>query len=183
MAFSTISLDDVKRIKRAVDTTVNDVVLAVCTGALRRYLIDGDELPDDPLVATVPVSTAPKAANRRGRQQGVGHVRGPARARSTTRSKRLQAIREGTKGAKEEHNALGADVLLDWAEHATPNVFSAAARAYTRFRLADQHRPIHSLVISNVPGTRLPHLLGAVPSSWPASPWARSWTAPGSTSR
>ena len=37
-------------------------------------------------------------------------------------------------------------------EHATPNVFSTAARAYTRLKLADYHRPIHSLVISNVPG-------------------------------
>ncbi len=59
---------------------------------------------------------------------------------------RLQAIREGTKGAKEEHNALGADVLLNWAEHATPNVFSTAARAYTRLKLAERHRPIHSLI-------------------------------------
>jgi hypothetical protein len=75
---------------------------------------------------------------------------------------RLRAIREGTKGAKEEHNALGADVLLNWAEHATPNVFSAAARAYTRLKLADHHRPIHSLVISNVPGPDFPlYLAGA----------------------
>jgi hypothetical protein len=69
---------------------------------------------------------------------------------------RLRAIRESTKGAKEEHNALGADVLLNWTEHATPNVFSAAARAYTRLKLADHHRPIHSLVISNVPGPDFP---------------------------
>ena len=62
----SISLEDAKRIKRACDTTLNDVVLAICTGALRRYLLDGDELPDEPLVATVPVSTAPTDANRRG---------------------------------------------------------------------------------------------------------------------
>ena len=47
-------------------------------------------------------------------------------------------------------------MLLNWAEHATPNVFSAAARAYTRLKLADHHRPIHSLVISNVPGPDFP---------------------------
>ncbi len=84
----------------------------------------------------------------------------PCPVTSPTRSRGFRSIRESTKGAKEEHNALGADVLLNWTEHATPNVFSAAARAYTRLKLADHHRPIHSLVISNVPGPRLPALPG-----------------------
>ena len=51
------------------------------------------------------------------------HARRPAGAPA--------AIHEGTKGAKEEHKALGADTLQNWAEHATPNVFAAAARLYT----------------------------------------------------
>jgi diacylglycerol O-acyltransferase / wax synthase len=161
VAFASIALEDAKKIRRKCDTTLNDVVLAVCAGALRRYLLDGDELPEDPLVATVPVSTAPTAANRRGANKVSAmfvalpcHIEDPV--------ERLHAIREGTKGAKEEHNALGADVLLNWAEHATPNVFSAAARAYTRLKLADHHRPIHSLVISNVPGPDFPlYLAGA----------------------
>ena len=73
---------------------------------------------------------------------------------------RLMAIYEGTKGAKEEHNALGADTLLNWAEHATPNFFSNAARFYSRMRLAERHRPIANLVISNVPGPDFPLYLG-----------------------
>jgi len=151
VAFSSIALEDAKRVRRACDTTLNDVVLAVCTGALRRYLLDGDELPADPLVATVPVSTAPTVANQRGANKvSAMFVALPCQIEDPV--ERLRAIREGTKGAKEEHNALGADVLLNWAEHATPNVFSTAARAYTRLKLADHHRPIHSLVISNVPG-------------------------------
>jgi diacylglycerol O-acyltransferase / wax synthase len=155
VAFSSISLEDAKRIKRACDTTLNDVVLAICVGALRRYLIDGDELPDEALVATVPVSTAPTIANRRGANKvSAMFVALPCHLEDPL--ERLRVIRESTKGAKEEHNALGADVLLNWAEHATPNVFSAAARAYTRLKLADHHRPIHSLVISNVPGPDFP---------------------------
>jgi WS/DGAT/MGAT family acyltransferase len=151
VAFSTIALDDVKRVKRACDTTVNDVVLAVCSGALRRYLMDGNELPDDALVATVPVSVAPKVGNRAGANKvSAMFVALPCQIEDPL--KRLLTIRDSTRGAKEEHNALGADVLLNWAEHATPNVFSAAARAYTRLKLAERHRPIHSLVISNVPG-------------------------------
>lgn len=156
VAFSTISLEDVKRVKNALGTTVNDVVLAICAGALRRYLDEGDELPEEPLVVTVPVSvsTEHKSANK----VSAMFVSLPCRIDDPV--KRLLAIREGTKGAKEEHKALGAEVLLDWAEHATPNVFSAAARAYTRFRMAERHRPIHSLVISNVPGPDFPLYLG-----------------------
>jgi diacylglycerol O-acyltransferase / wax synthase len=161
VAFSSFALEDAKRIKRACGTTLNDVVLAVCTGALRRYLLDGDELPGEPLVATVPVSTAPSMEHRRGANRVsamfVGlpcHIEDPVQ--------RLQAIRTSTQGAKQEHDALGGDVLLNWAEHATANVFSAAARAYTRLKLADHHRPIHSLVISNVPGPDFPlYLAGA----------------------
>jgi diacylglycerol O-acyltransferase len=151
VAFSSISLEDAKRIRKACDTTLNDVILAVCAGALRRYFIEGDELPEDPLVATVPVSTAPTVSNQRGANKvSAMFVTLPCQIADPV--ERLRVIREGTKGAKEEHNALGADVLLNWAEHATPNVFSAAARAYTRLKLAERHRPIHSLVISNVPG-------------------------------
>ena len=157
VAFSTISLDDVKRVKNALETTVNDVVLAICTGALRQYLIDGDELPDDPLVATVPVSVQ-SAQTKSANKVSAMFVALPCRVDDPV--KRLLTIRDSTKGAKEEHKALGAEVLLDWAEHATPNLFSAAARAYTRFRLAEHHRPIHSLVVSNVPGPDFPIYLG-----------------------
>jgi len=62
--------------------------------------------------------------------------------------------------------------------HATPNVFSTAARADTRLRLADRHRPIHSLVISNVPGPDAPLYMGG-PESWLHILSALSWTAPG----
>ena len=155
VAFSSISLDDVKRLKNAKGTTVNDVVLAVCTGALRRYLEERGELPESPLVATVPVSVHASASDAKGTNKvSAMFVNLPTQIDDPI--ERLMTIHEGTKGAKEEHNTLGANVLLDWAEHATPNVFAAAARAYSRLKLADRHRPIHNLVISNVPGPDFP---------------------------
>ena len=161
VALSAIGLADVKRLKNATGTTVNDVVLAVCTGALRRFLVEGGELPDKPLVAVVPVSVhpdidAPYGSNKVSSMfvQLPAHLDDPL--------ERLVAIREGTKGAKEEHNALGADMLVNWAEHATPNTFAAAARLYSRMRLADRHRPVANLIISNVPGPDFPlYLAGA----------------------
>ena len=160
VAFSAIGLDDVKRLKNHVGTTVNDVVLAICTGALRNFLLEGDELPDKPLVGVVPVSVrADDAPDLHGSNKVSSmFVRLPANIDDPI--ERLLTIHEGTKGAKEEHNALGADTLLNWAEHATPNVFANAARLYSRMKLADRHRPIANLVISNVPGPDFPLYLG-----------------------
>lgn len=55
-AFGSVSLDEVKEIKSKLGVTVNDVVMALCAGALRRYLKEHKELPVDPLIAMVPVS-------------------------------------------------------------------------------------------------------------------------------
>jgi WS/DGAT/MGAT family acyltransferase len=159
VAFSSVSLDDVKELKRALDVTVNDVILAICTGALRSYLEGRGELPEHPLVATVPVSMHPSLADRRGANKlSAMFVSLPCGVADP--KERMEIIRAGSMGAKSEHNALGADVLINWAEHAAPNVFSPAAHAYTRLRLAEHHRPIHSLLISNVAGPDFPLYLG-----------------------
>ena len=54
--FGQIPLDDVKAVKNQHGVTVNDVVVSICAGAVRRWLIEHDELPDEPLVAQIPVS-------------------------------------------------------------------------------------------------------------------------------
>ena len=69
---------------------------------------------------------------------------------------RLMVIHEANKGAKEEHKAIGADMLQNWAEFAAPTTFSLAARAYSALKLADRHPVVHNLVISNVPGPPMP---------------------------
>jgi WS/DGAT/MGAT family acyltransferase len=155
VAFAAANLADVKRLKNARGTTVNDVVLAMCAGALRTYLQDGDELPDRPLVSVVPVSVTPEMAELEGSNKvSAMFVQLPCHLDDPL--ERLRAIHEGTKGAKEEHQALGAATLQNWAEHASPSVFAAAARLYTRMRLAERHRPLANLVISNVPGPDFP---------------------------
>ncbi len=159
VALTAIGLDDVKRLKNATGTTVNDVVLAVCTGALRAFLLEGDELPDKPLVAVVPVSVRSDIDDPRGSNQ-VSSMFVQLPVELDDPLDRLQAIHDGTLGAKEEHEALGPDTLITWAEHATPNFFANAARFYSRMRLADRHRPIANLVISNVPGPDFPLYLG-----------------------
>jgi diacylglycerol O-acyltransferase / wax synthase len=159
VAFAAASLDDAKALKNAVGTTVNDVVLAMCAGALRTYLQAGDELPDIPLVSVVPVSVTPDVAELKGSNKvSAMFVQLPCQLDDPI--ERLRAIHEGTKGAKEEHKALGATTLQNWAEHSPPNVFAAAARLYTGMKLADRHRPVANLVISNVPGPDFPLYMG-----------------------
>jgi WS/DGAT/MGAT family acyltransferase len=159
VAFAAASLADAKTLKNAMGTTVNDVVLAVCAGALRSYLLAGDELPEIPLVSVVPVSVTPDVAELKGSNKvSAMFVQLPCQLEDPL--ERLRVINAGTKNAKEEHKALGATTLQNWAEHASPNVFAAAARLYTGMKLADLHRPIANLVISNVPGPDFPLYLG-----------------------
>jgi WS/DGAT/MGAT family acyltransferase len=160
IAFARLDLDEVKEIKNAFGTTVNDVVLAMCSGALRRYLDDNGELPDESLIAMVPVSVHGKT-----KRAGTNKVSGMfARLSSDIGDpvRRLRAIAAANRVAKDHHQTLSASLLQDWAQFAAPNTFGLAVRLYSKLRLADMHPVVHNLVISNVPGPPLPiYLLGA----------------------
>lgn len=154
VAVTRLNLDDVKHVKRTFGCTVNDVVLALCGGALRTYLDRLGELPEIPLIAVVPISVRGE-----GSTEGSNAVSAMFTTLATDiadPAARIAAIHETTKGAKEEHKAIGADLLTDWAEFAAPAVFSRASRLYTSMKLADRHRPIHNVIVSNVPGPPFP---------------------------
>jgi WS/DGAT/MGAT family acyltransferase len=161
VAVANLSLDDVKSVKRAFGTTVNDVVLALCAGALRTYLDHLGELPESPLVAVVPISVRGDGADAESSNQ-VSAMFVSLATDIDDPVARLRAIAEGTKGAKEDHQAIGATMLQDWAQFAAPSVFARASRAYSSMRLADRHRPVHNVIVSNVPGPPFPlYLAGA----------------------
>ncbi len=155
-AFARVPLRGVKAIKNAFGTTVNDVVLAITAGALTKYLKSKEELPAEPLLATCPISVrsdTPSANKVSAMFTSLAtHIEDPV--------ERLRTIHEATRGAKEEHNAIGAAMLQNWAQFAAPTTFNLAARAYSAMNLAEKHRPIHNLVISNVPGPPFPLYLG-----------------------
>ncbi|MCA1833335.1 MAG: wax ester/triacylglycerol synthase family O-acyltransferase [Actinomycetota bacterium] len=160
VAYARISLDDVKMVKNAFGTTVNDVVLAVTAGALRRYLEENKELPDKSLLAVVPVSVRPDDGDKSTSANRVSAMFSSLATDIEDPVERLMHIHEANKGAKEEHKAIGADMLQNWAEFAAPTTFSLAARLYSSMRLAERHPVIHNLVISNVPGPNLPLYFG-----------------------
>jgi hypothetical protein len=127
--FGQLPLDDVKAVKNAHGVTVNDVVVTICAAAVRRWLVEHDELPAEPLVAQIPVSV------RTGEQVGTYGNRimlmsAPLFTEEPDPLRRLQRTHEALAGMKERHRALPAT--------------------------SRPGRPTWNLVISNVPGPQFP---------------------------
>lgn len=153
VAFAPVALERLKSIKQAAGSTLNDVVMSVCSGALRRYLLRKGVLPEQSLTAMVPVSV------RTGQEQELysNHVSSMLSELATDTPDprvRLDRIRSSMQNAKEIHNAIPASLLQDFTKFAAPAVAAQAARTVARLRLADQVRPMSNVVISNVPGSR-----------------------------
>ena len=143
-----LDLDDVKKAKNQCDAKVNDVVMALCAGALRGYLADHGELPDKPLIAMVP-SSVQGMTDRPGRNQLSGmfcnlqtHIEDPVQ--------RLHAIAESNRHAKEHSASLGPTLLLDLAQSISRGAFGAMMGLMSRSPLGNT--AIHNVIVSNVPG-------------------------------
>ena len=161
VAYVSVELDDVKKVKNAFGVTVNDVVLAMCAGALRQFLTDRDELPDDPLIATVPVSVHARSEREHGANK-ISAFFASLPTHLADPKARVFALAENNRLSKDHHQTIDADMLQDWAQFSAPTMFGLAVRAYSALRLAEKHPVVHNLVISNVPGPPMPlYLLGA----------------------
>lgn len=154
VAFGQWELETVKKIKREVGGTVNDVVLAVLGRGLRRYIEEeGDELSRS-LVAAVPISVRREGDDTFDNQ--VSGMTVPLHDDVDDAREQLRLIRQNTAGAKERMGAVAATVLTDWSENTVPGLATQAFRFYTRMGLARRHPPIANVTISNVPGPPVP---------------------------
>lgn len=172
VGYADLSLDTIKEIRHAVEgATVNDVVLALSGGALRRYLEDRGELPAASLLASVPVSVHGTSA-RSGGTNKVSSLFARLGTDIAEPVERLRRLAADNAHAKEHHKAISADTLQDWAEFAAPRTFGLAVRAVAKLRLAEKGPVIHNLVISNVPGPPVPlYFLGArIDAFYPLGP-------------
>ena len=169
VAFAQLDLADVKKVKDHFGVKVNDVVMALVSGVLRTFLIQRDELPENTLVAMVPVSVHDRS-DRPGRNQ-VSGMFASLQTQIADPGERLRAIAEANVIAKDHSSAIGATLLQDWSQFAGPAVFGVAMRVYARTRLTES-RPVHNLVVSNVPGPQIPlYFLGAeVEAMYPLGP-------------
>ncbi|HEY0343452.1 MAG TPA: wax ester/triacylglycerol synthase family O-acyltransferase [Solirubrobacteraceae bacterium] len=154
-AFGQLSLDDVKAIKNAHGVTVNDVIVTLCAGAVRRWLLEHEELPEEPLVAQIPVSVRTEDqigtyGNR------IMLMSAPLFTDEPDPVRRLHRTHEALGDMKQRHRALPADLLADANHFIPPAVFSRAARLTFGLATSRPGRPIWNLVISNVPGPQFP---------------------------
>ena len=160
-AFGRLSLDDIKGVKNHYGCTVNDVVVAICASAVRRWLVEHDELPSEPLIAQIPVSV------RREHEQGTYGNRillmtAPLHTEIVDPVARLQTTHESLLEMKERHRALPAELLQDANNFIPPALFSRAARLTFSLGASRASRPAWNLVISNVPGPQFPlYMAGA----------------------
>jgi diacylglycerol O-acyltransferase / wax synthase len=158
VAFCSEQLDDFKTVKNHFECTVNDVVVAVCAGALRRYLLRHGELPEEPLVGMVPMSV------RTEEDAGLHGNRIVPMLTSLATSledpvERLETVIEGMRLAKEQEELIGVATLTDWTEFTFPALIGRAARLTASTRVFDRVRPLYNVTVSNIPGPPFPVFL------------------------
>ena len=161
-SFAAVSLPlaEAKQIAKHVEVTLNDVVLGVCAGALRRYLADHGCVPKKSLTAGVPVSLREAGNTELNNQVSImlvslaTHIADPI--------ERLKAINTSTSAAKELTGQMKAVLPTDFPSFGAPWLMSGLASLYGRSKLANIIPPIANVAISNVPGPQFPlYLAGA----------------------
>ena len=168
-AAASIPLDTLKGIAAAHDAKLNDVVLALCSGVLRRWLDTHGGLPHASLIAAVPVS-----------------IRKPGNAEFTTEAtmvemslatdvadpvERLRAIRDASSGVKALARRTRDLQRTDFPTLGVPWMLKAGAWLYGRLQLADTVPPIANVVVSNVAGPQTPLYMAGIRmrTYWPVS--------------
>ncbi len=151
LALRSMPLADVKAVKTALGATVNDVVMAMCAGGLRTWLAAHDALPDEPLVAMVPVSIRTGEELERWTNR-VSAIFASIPTDEPDPLKRVEKMHNSMVEAKQLFDAVPAEQLADFAAFPPPAVFAQAMRTATR--LTGRYRTPVNLVISNVPGPR-----------------------------
>lgn len=150
-AVKSLSLSEIKALGKQANATVNDIVLALCSGALRKYMIDKAALPKKSLIASVPVSV--RQVNRSGNQ--ITYVVANLATNEPDTMKRLALIGKSTQDAKKE--------LVDVSANAATN-FAVLAQGLVavmnQLNISSIMPPAANITISNVPGPRAPLYFG-----------------------
>ncbi|WP_100656452.1 WS/DGAT/MGAT family O-acyltransferase [Alteromonas flava] len=153
---AVLELHRVKALRRGVKgASLNDAVLAICAGAIRKYLLEKDQLPDESIVAMVPVSTRTEdEKNAMGNQVAAMYVQ--LATEIADPMERFRAIVANTKAEKRYQEAVDARSLMGFAELIPFGLAGVASRFYAKHALAKRHKPFFNLVITNVPGPPVP---------------------------
>ena len=163
-ATQQFSLERMRHLAAAADCTLNDIVLAICGGALRRFLDESNNLPDQPLTAGIPVSVRPK--DDTGNGNAITFIVSTLGTDVVDVRERLAAIRQSVKQAKEHVQSLPRQAMMQYT------VLLMAPTILTLLTgIGGRIRPMFNITISNVPGPDKPlYLRGAeMVATYPAS--------------
>ncbi len=169
--FATASIPraELKSIAAASEATVNDVVMALCSGALRRYLKRHGAVPRKPLIASMPISL---------REQGNTEMRTQATlslvnlaTNIADPAKRLQAIRDSAGATKAVARQAKSVIPTDIPLLGVPWLLGALATLYGRSSVVDKLPILANVLISNVPGPPVPLYVDGLRMTgyWPLS--------------
>ena len=167
---TVFSLAEMKQIKDSIeDSTINDVVLAICAGALRIYLEHHEELPDDPLVAIAPVNKRGKGRDSEIPGNKISAMAVALPTNIDDPIERLLTIRDTTRQTKAAKSGISARLMTDLSQHVPAATMAGVARIVAGGRFTSK---LCNLFISNVPGpqetlymngARLLHTYGLAP--------------------
>jgi len=148
-----LSFDRINTLRKIMGVSVNDFILAICSGALRKYLLEKDKLPSQSLVANVPISIRVEGEKQKMENkisnmliQIATHIKDPI--------ERLEYIQEQTEIGKSKHKAVGAKSLMKMAESVPFGLANLAVSLYSRYDIKELIRPPFNCTITNVPGPR-----------------------------
>jgi diacylglycerol O-acyltransferase len=165
----TIELQEALAVSKAFGCTLNDVVLAIVSGALRRYLDEHDALPDAPLVAAVPVSLRADGDTEINNQVSMMLMK--IGSDEADPAERLRAVAAASARMKKTVANVKSVLPTEFPSLGVPWMMGTLVSLYGRARLADKLPPVANVVVSNVPGPRMPlYLAGArITANFPAS--------------
>jgi diacylglycerol O-acyltransferase len=171
VAYGSIPLEAVKRVKNAFGVTVNDAVLAASALALRRYLQARAALPAGPLVCAVPISLKSDREKREfSNKVSSLWIRLPTQLEDPETV--VRAVRRETERAKTVHGAAEEDMVPAWLELAPPLLTTASVRLFSELHLADRTPPFVNVIVSNMKGPPVPLYFGGarVEAVYPMGP-------------
>ncbi|MTI15032.1 wax ester/triacylglycerol synthase family O-acyltransferase [Sansalvadorimonas verongulae] len=149
-------LKDIKALKNTkAGVSLNDVMVGIVAGALRRYLRTKGELPEESLTAMLPISVRPQdRSNVQGNQ--ISFMFPKVYTDIEDPSERLDAIHAATSKGKSANDKKGGSLMLDVAQLLPTTVTNAALRTALKYNLTNYLKPLFNTVITNVPGPQLP---------------------------
>lgn len=148
-ASAVLPLADVRALSKKLEVTINDLVLTVTAGALRKLLRDYGETATKPLVASIPTATDVSPDRVTGNALATMLVSLPVQIADPL--ERLRLIRTSAGIAKEDHQLLGPTLVGRWLEFVPPTVTRAAFGWMSRREAPNQ---LFNVIVSNVPGPR-----------------------------